>query len=764
MSEGVAEAPRKRQRVTQACHRCRRKKYKCNSVRPTCSTCSASNSECTYGSVAKRRGLQAGYVRAIEILWGLVFRKVDGSQHVVKELLADLTVVLSSVSSEGSGIDCTDDFLECWKGSGVPAAIESLLDGGASQSPRLEGGVLENVDNHVDLTTTSMQSWSLPRPDQFSSPPPSAPSPMPAPRSAPPTAAPPMSDTTCLDDNVVTTAQELGGYVNFALEPLPPDWHALTQVYLTVEHSWFPILERHAVFRIAYTYQDYCDTGTIPNDQHRSEFASLWIVLALSEIHSSGVSSSRVTLFKSVSGQFLSRNPTHDQYLNQAQALLLWSVLHLGCNELVLARLMLAQAIVLAYPTGLYATVGDLRSDQQRDVTFSGCFVLDALLSLAMGIRPQIMADDLVLCTPCEEAGSDEWEPYVDQFGPERTTGVSAKTTLAAPTRISSTFNHLVKLACILNTALRRKVPEAVLAADMQAWESNLPPHLKIDGTTTRGSTKNALPPQLHLRAWCLVISTVMMPDRIHEHLHVGDADRRQGSGEAISTNLHQIVQTFGVKALPASVSILILSLSTQAALSSVPLANEPTISDLRNTLTGYTALWGWSNPMSYHDDVTAIGSMSQSHIQQPPRYAYPDSAHDVYRAPYRAPITTNERSLGTSEQDGRILVPDLTTNRHLDATGEDLDEVVRLSTFDDTRLSGTGALHPGTPEQLRDYLALLQDNERYVKMMANQSSVHSIPLTRSALETIKTSCSHLGSSKTSIVLMFDLFSALFQH
>ncbi|THW35265.1 hypothetical protein D6D25_05208, partial [Aureobasidium pullulans] len=167
MSQAAVDIPRKRQRVTQACHRCRSKKYKCNSVRPACSTCIASNSECSYGTAVKRRGLQSGYVRAIEILWGLVFKRIAGSQDGVNKLLVELSVVINQTPADSNGNDNADDLLKYWRSSGVPSAIESLLDGEVINSPRLQTAVPEDTDANVDLSLASLQAWPLPQSTRF---------------------------------------------------------------------------------------------------------------------------------------------------------------------------------------------------------------------------------------------------------------------------------------------------------------------------------------------------------------------------------------------------------------------------------------------------------------------------------------------------------------------------------------------------------------------------------------------------------------------
>jgi hypothetical protein len=49
-----------------ACMICRRRKLKCDGVRPSCSTCSRLGHSCAYDEVRKKSGPKRGYVKALE--------------------------------------------------------------------------------------------------------------------------------------------------------------------------------------------------------------------------------------------------------------------------------------------------------------------------------------------------------------------------------------------------------------------------------------------------------------------------------------------------------------------------------------------------------------------------------------------------------------------------------------------------------------------------------------------------------------------------
>ncbi|KAF9914799.1 hypothetical protein BX616_007536 [Lobosporangium transversale] len=58
--------PVKRKRLTQACDPCRKKKIKCDGVKPSCANCTKLNANCTYLPSMKKRGPRQGYIELLE--------------------------------------------------------------------------------------------------------------------------------------------------------------------------------------------------------------------------------------------------------------------------------------------------------------------------------------------------------------------------------------------------------------------------------------------------------------------------------------------------------------------------------------------------------------------------------------------------------------------------------------------------------------------------------------------------------------------------
>ncbi|KAJ1962418.1 hypothetical protein GGI12_002657 [Dipsacomyces acuminosporus] len=90
----------KRQRVSRACDRCRRKKVKCDGSRPVCSHCQAIGASCTYLDVTKKRGPPKGYIEAIE-------SRLHQMEHLLSGLVDNDTsaarFILSAIQDSGEG-------------------------------------------------------------------------------------------------------------------------------------------------------------------------------------------------------------------------------------------------------------------------------------------------------------------------------------------------------------------------------------------------------------------------------------------------------------------------------------------------------------------------------------------------------------------------------------------------------------------------------------------------------------------------------------
>ena len=94
-----------RKRVSQACDQCRKKKFKCDSLRPICSACVSLGRQCFYGDTVKRHGLPEGYVRGLEKLLSLLLSDTGS--------LRSVTTLLESVLKDETA---KADLIRQWNG------------------------------------------------------------------------------------------------------------------------------------------------------------------------------------------------------------------------------------------------------------------------------------------------------------------------------------------------------------------------------------------------------------------------------------------------------------------------------------------------------------------------------------------------------------------------------------------------------------------------------------------------------------------------
>ncbi|KAF9193822.1 hypothetical protein BGZ51_002145 [Haplosporangium sp. Z 767] len=92
-----AGVPTKRKRLTQACDPCRKKKIKCDGIKPSCANCAKSSINCTYLPSMKKRGPRQGYIELLEKRLDKMEQLLrQGSAAVVDPELLDSKSILGS--------------------------------------------------------------------------------------------------------------------------------------------------------------------------------------------------------------------------------------------------------------------------------------------------------------------------------------------------------------------------------------------------------------------------------------------------------------------------------------------------------------------------------------------------------------------------------------------------------------------------------------------------------------------------------------------
>ncbi|CEJ58878.1 hypothetical protein PMG11_07523 [Penicillium brasilianum] len=504
----------KRQRVSRACDSCRSKKDKCDGMQPICSTCASLGRPCTYKANPKKRGLPTGYIRSLELLWGLVFQKIQGSEDVMRALMRSINLP-SHLATMGKEAEGSDTLLSSFKNSTVLRDIERILvvleqpEEERERSLQAYGDGDTPLDVDAVLASSEAQEWQIPegldyretpfmgispsRASQISS----APRPLAyrtresGVQTVPEEArSPPFAISLNADDSRLIHSNNL---------QLPSNAWPLLDIYFSYTQCWFPILEKHDILRTAYQYAegDVSMSRTAPGS---GDHAALWAVLALASFQDNSANAA------DLSDQFtlsplrmydMSRKLIPSEIgpyeLGHVQALLILSLIKFGQQQWTAAWMLVGHAVRIAQTLGLDrpsftnpSTSPDKQLGRAKHV-FLGCFVLETLIAEHTSQCPSLRKDDLARVGAISEDGLEEWHPWEDQtaFRPTQSSRASMQ---RGPLHALSTFNRLVSLVSILNDLCYYKQDPTIsrsqlesLELQLQRWASALPKSCRVD-------------------------------------------------------------------------------------------------------------------------------------------------------------------------------------------------------------------------------------------------------------------------------------------
>ncbi|KAJ5162488.1 hypothetical protein N7492_007880 [Penicillium capsulatum] len=472
MDEGADKTPR-RKRVSRACDRCRSKKDKCDGLRPTCSSCRASDHACSYSCLGKKRGLPEGYVRGLEKLWALSICNIDGFEESMLAMLgstAESTARRERLMAVWKDETSSESLHDTWKTSRLYAALEKMLSN--SEAPPTTGKRSRSSDElglGVRVNRDAPLDPDAPRVLE------SAVSPVKRARLARAPEARTEQSSTSL------TLQ------------LPPQTSQLLDVYFAATHSWLPIVAKHNVLRASYLYANtgFSVTSTSPGS---GDHAVLWAILSytVTQSHTDPSTSpvGAVALAKEYYTVSRSLVPSEkERYeLGHIQALLLLTLVNMGLEDWTAAWLLSGQAVRMAMAMGLGA-FPDRHSEESRQgrAVYLGCFVIDSLLSFRLSRYPAMSSADLTSVGLVKEDGLEEWNSWVDVLPP---TGVShGKHPRRGPLLALSCFNRLVEMASVLNkiarnfsTGYQTDALAQQLVMDLKQWDDSLPLGCRLIG------------------------------------------------------------------------------------------------------------------------------------------------------------------------------------------------------------------------------------------------------------------------------------------
>ncbi|KGO67772.1 Transcription factor, fungi [Penicillium italicum] len=520
--DGKAMGEPKRQRVSRACDSCRTKKDKCDGLRPVCSTCATLGRPCTYKANPKKRGLPTGYIRSLELLWGLVFQKIQGSEDVMRALMRSVNLP-SHLAAMGKETEGSDALLASFKNSTVLRDIERILilleqpEEERERSLQAYDEEETSIDVERILSSAEAQEWQIPEGIEARE--------TPLPGLSPTRTAvgiAPMKVTgprPTLDCGIQTTTPDDRSLSAFPFPPnpdyprspsnkthlqLPYNAWPLFDVYFSYTQCWFPILEKHDILRTAFQYTkgDVYASGLTPGS---GEHAALWAVLTLASLQYASISASndiedqssdRMTPSQMyVTARQLIPPESGPHEIGHVQALLILGLVKFGRQEWTGSWMLVGQAVRIAHVLGLDQPSFPSSSrtpDQEKHIgrakhVFLGCFVLETLIAESISQFPSLRKADLARIGSINEDGLEEWHPWEDQTGlrPAQSSRASMQ---RGPLHALSTFNRLVSLVSILNdlccckhdpTISRSQLEQ--LELQLQRWVTELPKSYRVD-------------------------------------------------------------------------------------------------------------------------------------------------------------------------------------------------------------------------------------------------------------------------------------------
>lgn len=419
-------APVKRQRVSRACDQCRAAREKCDGKQPVCFPCTFQKRTCTYQSNPKKRGVQTGYIKTLEVALAWLFDKVPGTEDALENLLMQDSGQGQSLLV-GKDSEKSNRLHRRWRKSKVQKEIDRILSGGYASQARVDKSSPSDNDEsdtaHSDKASPIKVQDSI----QIAGPAPSVNG---------------------------SSSRLIGGQggtpTASKLTKLPPGYWRLLDIYFSYTHCWFPILEKQDLLKTVYLYpSDGLDI--LCTSPASASHAELWAALALASYQdsSSGKPTARSTstdahhspdelyviarsLIPSEDGQF---------DIKHARALLLLALVNIGKGKKTSAWILngLAHRVTLDISE---LPRGEETSSKRATAVLMGCCILDTFISMHQRGMPGLEAAAFIESMGISEDSLDEWQPWApcEGFGQDPSgPAISSR----SPAYSLTTFNQL---------------------------------------------------------------------------------------------------------------------------------------------------------------------------------------------------------------------------------------------------------------------------------------------------------------------------------
>ncbi|KAF2209526.1 hypothetical protein CERZMDRAFT_86850 [Cercospora zeae-maydis SCOH1-5] len=431
-SNGEAVQRAKRVRVSRACDQCRAGREKCDGARPWCQTCESQRRTCTYNEQPKKRGIQPNYIRTLELTLAWTFENFPDSEKRLSQLLPNtqarahqLIAWKDTVPAEG--------LHNTWRNGIVCKQIDQMLSGAPIELPetpqdghRRQLSFIEDSDPQ-----TSYQSPPMSAPSDGSLLQQCSVEPVAATLSA---VSPKDVSSGSRPDGTAPSQMPVSSNEPRAddLLKLPKSSWLLLEHYFAFTHAWLPMVERHDVLKLMYSYPQ---EGLRSEDTMASGHAELWSIMAIASLQNGATAD-----FEHCRGIARSLIPQENGFqMGHIKSLLILGLADIMQQAWVSAWLVFGSAIRLLTHFNLGKGTRTTLFEGRTKHTLLAAFILERAVASQTGAITHIRPGDIQNVGFLIEDGLEEWSPWQD---PHANSSISR-----SPARSMSTFNELLRLS-----------------------------------------------------------------------------------------------------------------------------------------------------------------------------------------------------------------------------------------------------------------------------------------------------------------------------
>ncbi|KAL7898533.1 hypothetical protein HDV63DRAFT_373996 [Trichoderma sp. SZMC 28014] len=476
----------KRRRVSLACDACRTARERCDGGRPQCGRCLSQSRSCSYTPASKKRGIQSGYLRAVELSLAWLLEKIPDNEEALHQLL------VKDEGKEGANIlmskgKAANKLHKRWSKCRVHKQLESLLcQGGA---PKAEAFNTEDSETDDDIVVENTDLI------------------------ADPSASPHITNSGTFDQ--AFSLKELQSIKQRATK-LPSNYRHLLNIYFAYTHCWFPILDREEVFATATICESQDGSASRyprQNNITSSNLAVLWSAIAVAafqDAYSSAplVSEGTVSPIEIFS---IARSliPQEEDQFDVAgiQANLLHAIILIGRENMLAASLITGKVMrLISY---LRIINGDVHKPV-LDKLAAACNLIEVLTSICIGqpSRTLDMRNSQLTALPNMS--------FTDSFSPTYGFGKLSLNPDPARPQIPPLFalDQLSRFAQVLSTRATEKLHsddpgKAITVGDLV---SSLDPQFSFCNSVVAGEATPMVPSAFLVQAMFLAATVELVP------------------------------------------------------------------------------------------------------------------------------------------------------------------------------------------------------------------------------------------------------------